>query len=366
MTSDTHHTRATASRLSGDLSGNMAGDLWGGLAAMLVALPSAIAFGVTIFSPLGAEFGAKGALAGMLGVTALGMVAAMFGGTQRLISAPCAPAAAVLSALTIQMSQQGIDVGAVVVSLFLVAVASALVQVMFGLLRLGELIKFMPFPVVSGYLSGVGLIIILSQVPKWLAWPKDLKVWQGLMSPELWQWPSVCVGLATAGVMLVAPRISRRVPAVILGLLGGVAMYWLMALLWKPELQSLHHNPFIIGPLSVAGEGFFESLAGPWQSLVGMHWPHWEVIVYPALTLAVLLSIDTLKTCVVLDALTGSRHDSNKELIGQGLGNLASALIGGAPGAGTMGATLVNRASGGTTWRSGCFRGCGRCWPFCC
>ena len=121
---------------------------------MLVALPSAIAFGVTIFSPLGADFGAKGALAGMLGVTALGLSAATFGGTQRLISAPCAPAAAVLSALTIQMTQQGTGVGAVVLTLFLVAFISSLVQISFGLLRIGELIKYMPFPVVSGYLSG--------------------------------------------------------------------------------------------------------------------------------------------------------------------------------------------------------------------
>jgi len=336
---------------------SLSGDVWGGFAAMLVALPSAIAFGVTIFSPLGAEFGAKGALAGMLGVTALGLVAASFGGTQRLISAPCAPAAAVLSALTIQLTQQGTGVATVVLTLFLVALASSLVQILFGLLRIGELIKYMPFPVVSGYLSGVGLIIILSQLPKWLALPKGMAWWQGLLSPAEWQAPSVLIGLVTAAVMLLAPRISRRIPAVILGLLGGMAAYWVLALTTWPELQSLHHNPFIIGPLSVAGEGFFESVAGPWQHALGMTWPHWQVIVYPALTLAVLLSIDTLKTCVVLDALTGSRHDSNKELIGQGLGNLASALIGGAPGAGTMGATLVNRASGGATWLSGVFQG---------
>jgi hypothetical protein len=111
---------------------NLSGDIWGGFAAMLVALPSAIACGVTIFSPLGADFGAKGALAGMLGVTALGLIAATFGGTQRLISAPCAPAAAVLSALTIQMTQQGSGVGAVVLTLFLVAFISSLVQISFG------------------------------------------------------------------------------------------------------------------------------------------------------------------------------------------------------------------------------------------
>jgi SulP family sulfate permease len=338
-------------------STNLSGDLWGGFAAMLVALPSAIAFGVTIFSPLGAEFGAKGALAGMLGVAALGLIAATFGGTQRLISAPCAPAAAVLSALTIQMTQQGSGVGAVVLTLFLVAFISSLVQISFGLLRIGQLIKFMPFPVVSGYLSGVGLIIVMSQLPKWMALPKGMNWWQGLHAVELWQTPSLIVGAVTTALMLLAPRVTTRVPAVIVGLLGGVAAYWVLALTAWPELGRLHDNPFIIGPLSVGGEGFFESLLDPFKSLSESGMPPWTHILFPAMTLAVLLSIDTLKTCVVLDALTGSRHDSNQELIGQGLGNLASSLIGGAPGAGTMGATLVNKASGGTTYLSGVFQG---------
>jgi sulfate permease, SulP family len=336
---------------------NLSGDIWGGFAAMLVALPSAIAFGVTIFSPLGADFGAKGALAGMLGVTALGLIAATFGGTQRLISAPCAPAAAVLSALTIQMTQQGTGVGAVVLTLFLVAFVSSLVQISFGLLRIGELIKYMPFPVVSGYLSGVGLIIIMSQLPKWMALPKGMNWWQGLHAMELWQTPSLIVGAVTAAFMLLAPRISTKVPAVIVGLLGGMVSYWLLAFSAWPELRNLHDNPFIIGPLAVGGKGFFESLLDPFRSLSESGFPSWTQIAFPAITLAVLLSIDTLKTCVVLDAMTGSRHDSNKELIGQGLGNLASSLIGGAPGAGTMGATLVNKASGGTTYLSGVFQG---------
>jgi len=324
---------------------------------MLVALPSAIAFGVTIFSPLGAEFGAKGALAGMLGVAALGVIAAVFGGTQRLISAPCAPAAAVLSALTIQMTQQASGVAAVVMTLFLVALLSSLVQISLGLLRIGELIKYMPFPVVSGYLSGVGLIIVMSQLPKWMALPKGMNWWQGLSAPALWQTPSLLIGAATAGVMLLAPRLSTRVPAVIQGLIAGTAMYWLLALTAWPELTALHDNPLIIGPLAVGGEDLLDTLTGPWKSLAESGLPQWEQIVFPAMTLAVLLSIDTLKTCVVLDALTGSRHDSNQELIGQGLGNLASALMGGAPGAGTMGATLVNKASGGATYLSGVFQG---------
>ena len=333
------------------------GDLWGGFAAMLVALPSAIAFGITIFAPLGADFGAKGALAGMLGVTALGLIAATFGGTQRLISAPCAPAAAVLSALTIQMSQAGVGSGAIVMSLFLVALVASGSQILFGVLKIGQLIKYMPFPVVSGYLSGVGLIIIFSQIPKWLALPKGMNWFDGFQHPELWQTPSLLIGMATAAVMVLAPKISTKVPAVIQGLVAGVLMYWCLAFSAYPELQVLANNHFIIGPLSADLGGLGQAITTPWVSLGQMALPHWEQVLVPAMTLAVLLSIDTLKTCVVLDALSGTRHNSNKELIGQGLGNLVSTLIGGSPGAGTMGATLVNKASGGETAMSGVFQG---------
>ncbi len=333
------------------------GDLWGGFAAMLVALPSAIAFGITIFAPLGADFGAKGALAGMLGVTALGLIAATFGGTQRLISAPCAPAAAVLSALTIQMSQAGVGSGAIVMSLFLVALVASGSQILFGVLKIGQLIKYMPFPVVSGYLSGVGLIIIFSQIPKWLALPKGMNWFDGFQHPEMWQTPSLLIGMATAAVMVLAPKISTKVPAVIQGLVAGVLMYWCLAFSAYPELQVLANNHFVIGPLSADLGGLGQAITTPWVSLGQMALPHWEQVLVPAMTLAVLLSIDTLKTCVVLDALSGTRHNSNKELIGQGLGNLVSTLIGGSPGAGTMGATLVNKASGGETAMSGVFQG---------
>ena len=336
---------------------HLSGDLWGGFAAMLVALPSAIAFGVTIFSPLGAEWGAKGALAGMLGVMALGLIASLIGGTQRLISAPCAPAAAVLSALTIQLTQQGQAFNTVLLTLFLVAITSSMIQILFGVMQIGRLIRYMPFTVVSGYLSGVGLIIILSQLPKWLSLPKGMKIWEGIFHPEQWQSPGLIIGLATAVVMLLGPKISKRVPAVILGLLAGVIAYWILAFTAWPELQSLKGNNLVIGPILASLDGLLENLLHPWQSLYQLQFPTWSAVLVPALTLSVLLSIDTLKTCIVLDALTGSRHNSNRELLGQGFGNLIATLLGGAPGAGTMGATLVNRASGGTTHYSGMFQG---------
>lgn len=324
---------------------------------MLVALPSAIAFGVTIFSPLGATFGAQGALAGMLGVTILGFVAATFGGTQRLISAPCAPAAAILTAVTIELSRQAIEPSAIVISLFLIALTCGLIQIAFGLLQIGKLIRFMPYTVVSGYLSGVGLIIVISQLPKWLSLPRGIKLIDGIWQPHLWQITSIAIGIATALAMVLAPKFSKRIPAVIQGLLAGVLVYWLLAWSAFPELRSLENNSFIIGPLAADPAALFNNLQQSLGQLLHPNLPPLEQIIIPALTLAILLSIDTLKTCVVLDALTGSRHNSNRELIGQGLGNLSASLLGGTPGAGTMGATLVNKASGGTTRLSGVFQG---------
>jgi SulP family sulfate permease len=336
---------------------SLSGDIWGGFAAMLVALPSAIAFGVTIFSPLGSEFGARGALAGMLGVATLGLIASLIGKTQRLISAPCAPAAAILSALTIQMNQQGIGFSTILLTLFLVVIISSGFQVAFGMLQIGKLIRYMPFTVVSGYLSGVGLIIILSQLPKWLALPKDIKLLVGLEDPALWQIPSVIIGLVTAVMMLLGPKISRKVPAVIQGLLAGMGTYFLLGFTVLPDLLTLTNNPLVIGHLTASSDGMIETILSPWKSLGEIALPSWGQIFIPAITLATLLSIDTLKTCVVLDALTGSRHNSNRELIGQGVGNLMATLFGGVPGAGTMGATLVNKASGGATHYSGVFQG---------
>ena len=336
---------------------NPSGDFWGGFAAMLVALPSAIAFGVTIYSVLGGAHAALGALAGILGATAIGIVASTFGGTSRLISAPCAPAAAVLSAFAIEAVRTGSPVETVLLLLTLLGLLAGLMQVLFGVLQLGRLIKYMPYTVVSGYLSGVGLIIIGSQVPKLLGTPKGLHFWDALAAPEQWRWQGIGVGVVTIIVMLGAPRLVKAVPGAVLGLMAGIAAYFGLALL-DPALLSLQANTLVVGAFDGGGGGgFFAGLAGRWAAFAGVGVQQLKMLAIPALTLAVLLSIDTLKTCVVLDALTRSRHDSNRELIGQGMGNLASGAIGGIPGAGTMGATLVNISGGASSRFSGLVEG---------
>lgn len=332
------------------------GDFWGGLAAMLVALPSAIAFGVIIFSPLGSSYVVVGAVAGILGTTAIGLVAPAMGGTNRLISAPCAPAAAVLSALTLQLTQKNMQPELILLMMVVVGLLCGTIQLLFGIVGLGRLIKYMPFPVVSGYLSGVGLIIILGQVPKFLGAPSGTHFFESVTSPDLWKWQGITVGAVTILVMLFAPKITKVIPAAILALLAGVMTYFALAYQDR-GLLALNGNKFIIGPMNASLSTMAQSLTSRWHALGNMEMAQFTMLILPALTLAVLLSIDTLKTCVVLDAVTRSRHLSNRELIGQGLGNLASAAIGGIPGAGTMGATLVNMSSGASTRRSGIIEG---------
>ena len=327
------------------------GDGWGGLAAMLVALPSAIAFGVAIFSPLAGSLVAQGALAGMLGAMALGILAPIFGSRSRLISAPSAPAAAVLAALATTFTGQGGDAATVLVQIALIGLLTGGIQIGFGFAGIGRLIKFIPYPVVSGYLSGVGLTIIGGQLPKFLGAPAGSGLLDALRTPSAWTWQSLLVGSIVIAVMVFVPRLTRVVPAAILALLAGTFAYLALALI-DPALLTVDNNPLLIGELHKGDAGFGATLEQHWLALRGLGLTEVIAVAAPALTLAALLSIDTLKTGLVLDTMTSSHHDPDRELLGQGVGNIVASVIGGVPGSGTMGATLVNLSSGARTWRS--------------
>lgn len=333
----------------------LVGDVWGGIAATLVALPASLAFGVAVFGPLvGAG---AGALAGLLGATALGTVAPLAGGTPKLVSAPCAPAVAVMSAFALETSARYPGEPARVVLLMtLVGLFAAGLQIALGLARAGSIIKYIPYPVVTGYLSGVAVVIFLKQLPSLLGLAKGVKLGAGLLHPGMWAWPALVVGGTTIALMFLAPRMTKAVPGAIVGLAGGVLAYGALALL-LPGLRSLTGNTLVIGPLGGSIASFGEAFSTRVAALGGLHVADVRHVLGPAATLAVVLSLDTLKTCVVVDSLTGSRHESNRELFGQGLANLASSVIGGMPGAGTSGATLVNIASGGQTRRSAVIEG---------
>ena len=341
---------------------SLTSDIWGGFAAMLVALPSSIAFGVAIYTTLGPGYLAQGAVAGILGAIAMGLVASIVGGAPRLISAPCAPAAAVVTVLAAELiagtrgGEGSIQPQEVILLMTLVGLMSGGLQLVYGIAGAGRLIKYIPFPVVSGYLSGVGVLIFLSQLPKFLGFPKEIDLSVGLTSLEHWDWPSITVGATTVLGILVGPKVTKAVPAAIVGLLAGMLTYFGLGLV-QPELLQLENNDLLIGPLGAGPGSVLTGLSERWSSIEGLHVGDVHALLIPAVTLSILLSIDTLKTSVVIDAITRSRHDSNRTLIGQGIGNIASALIGGMPGAGTMGPTLVNVTSGGKTRLSSILEG---------
>ena len=151
-------------------------DIFGGSTAMLVALPSAIAFGIAIFSTIGPGFASQGAMAGILGTVVIGLVSAVFGRTRLLISAPCAPAAAILTVFVSEMHRAGVPAAQIPLLLLLVGGMAGLLQMAAGLLGGGKLFKYIPYPVVAGYMTGVGLLILDAQLPM-LAWlPADADI----------------------------------------------------------------------------------------------------------------------------------------------------------------------------------------------
>lgn len=322
---------------------------------MLVAFPSAVAFGLIVFAPLGPSAAGAGALAGMLGAIALGMTAPLVGGTPRLISAPSAPAAAVLAAFVSQQSAAGGPEALALMSM--AALAAGMLQFVFGTLGGGRLMKYVPYPVVAGYLSGVGLLIMLTQLPRFLGLAPGTSWWQGLLNPWSWSLTAVVVGAVSVLGMMFSLRLTRAIPAPIISMAAGTAAYFALSLNY-PGLQHLEGNRLVIGPIPATSlSALADSFGQRVSALPAIGWGGLSSALAAAVTLSVLLSIDTLKSSVIVDAITHSRHDSNRELVGQGLGNLASGLLGGIPGSGTMGATLVNISSGGRTRLSGLAEG---------
>jgi SulP family sulfate permease len=321
---------------------------------MLVALPAAIGYGLTVMAPLGPAYAMHGAWAGIVGTVVLGLVAAGLGGTARLISAPCAPAAAVLAAFSLEMVRRGDGPTAVLLSLALLGVLAGVLQLVLAYLGVGRLIRFIPYPVVSGYLTGVGLTLIGSQAPKLLGLG-GAPDWLALRDLP-WDWRPLLVGAVTVAAVVLGSRSRSRVPSTIWGLGLGLMAYGVLALL-DPTLRHWHNNPLLLGAVSAGGKGFVQHWQGTWASLLSWDWAHTQRLLGTALILAVLLSIDTLKTCAVLDQLTRSHHQPNRELRAQGWANALSATLGGLVGAGTAGPSLVALKSQASTRATGALHG---------
>jgi len=333
------------------------GDIWGGLAAMLVSLPQSIAFGIVVFSALDPTLVSSGAIAGTIGAIAIGILAPLAGGTPRLISSPSAPSAAFLGSLIAEPWLKNlikIDQPQSIAVIGLVVLFAGLLQILFSFLRAGRVIKFIPYPVVAGYLSSVGAIIFISQMPRLAGLSSSTTLLTALEAPLSWDLHAVLIGSVTMVFMYFSPRVTRHIPGPIVGLAGGLLAYLGLAIFF-PEYRILEGNAIVIGKLQ--GSLSLSGMTDRFDSLRHLNLEVLRESAVAGITLAVILSIDTLKSCVIVDTITRTRSNSNRELFGQGLGNLAAAAFGGIAGSGTLGATLVNVSGGGATRFSGAFAG---------
>ncbi|MBR1851501.1 MAG: SulP family inorganic anion transporter [Bacteroidales bacterium] len=329
---------------------NLKGDLFGGITAGIVALPLALAFGIQAFSGINDPSAASlGAYAGLVGATLLGFFAALFGGTPSQISGPTGPMTVVTAALVSgAFASSGGNLAEVMVSMTLAAVFCGLFQILFGLIKLGKYVRYIPYPVLSGFMSGIGIIIIIQQL-----YPLVGQSGSGSMLHLLTGLPqavthlsltALLLGLGTVAIIYLFPLITKKVPSTLVALLVMTGVSLIPGLAEVPtigEIPSGLPMPFF------AKEGV--DLAGlDWAAVL-------SAAIIPGLTLAGLGSIDTLLTSVVADNITKTKHNSNRELIGQGIGNAMAGLFCGLPGAGATMRTVVNVKSGGRTQLSGMF-----------
>ncbi len=312
---------------------NLRGDIYGGLTAAVVALPLALAFGVS---------SGAGPIAGVYGAIFVGFFAALFGGTPAQVSGPTGPMTVVMAAIFTQytgMFPHDPAHGAAIA--FTVVMLGGLFQILFGWLRLGKFISLVPHPVTSGFMSGIGVIIILLQIAPLLGHPAaggPLASAEHL--PEVLAHPhtaATVLGLISLGIVYLLPaRINRILPAPLLALLVGTG---LMLIVFRGQAPILGDVP------SGLPQPHWPTFVNDWHLIVGM--------IKSALVLALLGTIDSLLTSLVADNITHTHHDSDRELIGQGIGNTIAGLFGGLPGAGATMRTVVNVRAGGQTPLSG-------------
>ncbi|MGD8326411.1 MAG: SulP family inorganic anion transporter, partial [Sphingomonadales bacterium] len=305
---------------------NLRGDVMGGLTAGIVALPLALAFG---------EASGAGPIAGLYGAIIVGFLAALFGGTGSQISGPTGPMVVVFAGVYTSL---GGNPGLV----FAAVVLAGLLQISFGFLKVGQLIRLVPYPVVSGFMSGIGVIIIALQLARLFGHepegggtiPALGAVPGAIMDPN---WVALSIGLMTLAIVFSWPKqLGKYLPAPLAALV--LATLASTAVAGAPILGNVPTGlPSFIMP-TLDQDSFL-------------------IVIEAAFLLALLGAIDSLLTSLVADNMTRTRHDSNKELIGQGIGNTVAGLFGGVPGAGATMRTVVNIRSGGRFKISGMVHG---------
>ncbi len=288
--------------------------------------------GVALFATVGFDASA-GALAGLLGAAALSAASGLAGATSGMISAPNGPVTMLLSASLVAIAGQGVPDQGLLMALVAVIFLTGVFQFLLGISGGGQLIKFIPYPAVAGLVTGIGVLMVLSQL-KALAGESV----QGL--GPAWLAVPAATALVTFVSIKFAPKLLPGVPATISGLVVGVAAFHVMTALAPVPVP----DSWVVGTIPGFDDVRFDLDPSAFAGLP------WAVILVSSLTLAVLASVDCLLTSVVADEETGARHDARRELAAQGIGHTVAGLLGGVGGGGTKGSTLVSVKSGGRRW----------------
>lgn len=315
---------------------NIKGDALGGLTAGIVGLPLCLAFGAT---------SGLGPVAGLYGGIALGILAALFGGTPTQISAPTGPMTVVASLIVAAEIAEFGSLQNAIGAIMLTFALAGVVQIVLGVLRLGKYINYLPYPVISGFMSGIGVIVIAMQFRDFLGAEVSYKgALQNIIHlPEYigeMRLEALLIASMTLAVVFISPKVIKGVPGTLIGLVVGTFATVLMGF----DIRTIGSIPQFLPDLHLG-----EMFTIPLNRITH--------IILPALTLGGLGMIDSLLTSVIADKLTKTKHNSNKELIGQGIGNIGAALFGGLPGAGTTVVTVTNTKTGARTRLSGIIQG---------
>ena len=302
------------------------GDVFGGITAAVVGLPVALAFGVA---------SGLGALAGIYGAIAVGFFAAVFGGTRSQISGPTGPMSVAMAVIVTSNADN-------LAEAFTIVIMAGLIQVLLGVMRIGRFVAFTPYSVISGFMSGIGIIIILIHTLPFLGSAivtggplGAVRAWPDAINDV--NFSALSIAAVTLAVGVVWPsRLRKFLPPTLAALTAGT----LLSVLWLSNTPVIGEVPTGLPDVQLPDLSL-SALAGAVQ---------------PALTIALLGSIDSLLTSLIADSMTRTRHKPNQELMGQGIGNLAAGLIGGLPGAGATMGTVVNIRAGGRTQVSGVLR----------
>lgn len=309
-----------------------AGDIWGGLAGAAVILPQSLAFGVALFVPFGLPSPA-GALAGLVGAALLCGISGLVGGTRGLIAAPTGPALALLAGSMHAVAAGGLGADLLAPALVAIVVGAGLLQILIAVSGGGRLIKYIPYPVISGFMTGSALLMIQSQLGP-LAGHGAADAWHD------WRWLPAMAAAITFLAMQFSHRLLPALPGTIAGLAAGTVSFHLVAAAGPGGTPAA----WLIGELPAAGAirmGF---------STADLSQLPFAAIVTGAAALAILASLNTLLTAVVADVETGARHATRRTLVGAGCAQICAGLFGGMGGSATTGATVVAIRSGARRW----------------